>query len=257
LDAQEKYVEGRPLKVRLPRLDELKALHRAIELSWTTAQHLGNEIPTRVEFIDDTLVKGEENGARIKFSEDGRPLLFITPALCERGAPTELDRRQQDKHESWQVSIMRELAWKSTADAGLFPLSPDDYSKLGWCPIMTEEYSGLYALKTKTCELYAPYPDGFASGREWARCDENGVLLDSEGEPALDLQEVAFLSNKEMAKCAEVKPCGELFFCAEEEIVDALRCYRQSPEWRIHLELYCPELYNAVVFIEQKLGIER
>ncbi len=257
LDAQEQYAQGRPLSVRFPRLDELRALHRAIELSPNANNEPKDEKTTRVMFVDGDLVKGEENGARIKFSEDGCPMLFITPSLCEKGAPTEAERRPEDTHESWQVIIMREFAWKSAADAKIFPLAPEDYDSLGWSPIMAEEFTGLYAMKTKAGAMYAPYEDGIGTDQAWARCDQNGVLLNCEGEPAIELRDVAYLSNKEMAKRAEVRPCGELFTSAEEEIVDALRCYRQSPEWRIHLELYCPELYKAVLSIEKKLGNER
>ncbi len=257
LDAQGQYVQGRLLTVRLPRLEELKALHRAIELSQTSNKQLGDEKNTLVMFIDGDLIKGEENGARIKFSEDHRPMLFISPSLSKSGVPTELDRRHQDPHESWQVTLMREFAWKSAADAGIFPLHQDDYRKLGWWPLMPEDFSGLYSLKTKTGAFYAPYEGGVGTAHAWARCDHDGVLLNSEGDPVTDLRDVAFLSNKEMAKHAEVRPCGDLFLSAEEELVDALRCYRQSPEWRIHLELYCPELYNAVLYLEQRLGNEK
>ncbi len=245
------YFPGKPLRVRLPRLDELKALHRAIEFSWPSSYQLGDQLPMRVVFTDDNLVKGERSGARLKYMEDGRPILFITPSLCTRGVPTEFDPVGSDNRESWQATIMRELAWKAAADCNKLPLSPDDYGSLGWWPIMSEEYQGLYALKTTDDHLYAPYEDAETAAQAWARCDQNGVLLNADGEPSLDLSDLSFLSNKEMAKRAKVRPCGDYFYSADEELVDALRCFRQGPEWRLFLGKNCPQLYRAARSLDQ------
>ncbi|MBX9723637.1 MAG: hypothetical protein K2X81_19690, partial [Candidatus Obscuribacterales bacterium] len=245
------YFPGKLLRVRLPRLDELKALHRAIEFSWPSSYQLGDQLPMRVVFTDDTLVKGERSGARLKYMEDGRPILFITPLLCTKGVPTEFDPVGNDNRESWQATIMRELAWKAAADCNKLPLSPDDYGLLGWWPIMSEEYQGLYALKTTDDHLYAPYEDAETAAQAWARCDQNGVLLNADGEPSLDLSDVSFLSHKEMAKRAKIRPCGDYFYSADEELVDALRCFRQGPEWRLFLGKNCPQLYRAARSLDQ------
>lgn len=237
---------GEKLRARFPRIDELKALHRAIECSWPATYQMEDQFPMRVVFIGETLVKDEDVGVRIKFFEDGRPVLFLSSTLCGRGCPTDLDE-SSDGHESWQASIMRELAWKTAVDCNKFPLNPDEYESLGWISVG----DGFFALKTRDGRLYLPYGAAESEEQAWALCDANGEPMDLEGNPVSQPSDLVFISDAELARVADHKPAGDHFDTVEDYVVDGLRCFRQGTKWRTHLGKVNPVLYQLVKAVDQ------
>lgn len=242
---------GESLRARFPRIDELKALHLAIECSWPATYQLADQFPLKVVFLTETLVRDEDVGARIKFFEDGRPVLFISSTLASRGCPTDLDD-SIDGHESWQASLMREFAWKTAVDCNKFPLNPDEYESIGWVSVG----DGFYALKTWDGRLYLPYGGAESPEQAWALCDENGEPIDLVGNPVSQPSDLVFISDAELLKVAAHKPCGDHFDTVEDYFVDGLKAFRQGAKRRAELGKINPALYQMVKALDQ-MGINR
>ncbi len=238
---------GALLKACKPRIDQLKALHRAIEYSWPSSYQQAGQLPMLVVFISETLVKDEDMGVRLKYFEDGKPVLFIASSLCNQGQATEFDPIGNDNFESWQASIMRELAWKSAVDSSKFPLSNNELESIGWVYVG----DGFYAFKTRSGELYLPYGGAETAEQAWARCNENGDPVGKDGQLISQQDDLVFMSSAELARKALRRPPSDHFDTLEEEIADALRCFRQGPQWRLHLGKVNPELYQLVKTIDQ------
>jgi len=255
INAEQQVVQGKQLLARSPRLDELKALHRAIEYSWPATYQLDDQLPLNVVCVNDTLIEGDDAGAVLKYMEDGRPILFVSPSLGQRGRPTEKDAASPGDFESWQATLMRELAWKSAVDCAKFPLSAEEIQSLGWVPLKAPA-DGSYALKNVKGQLFRPYEQAVIAEQAWARCDTNGQYQNKLGKPARHDSEICFVGIEEMALQAEVVPAGFHFFNAEEEIVDALCCFRQGSAARAQLSKVSPQLYRAAKLLDQ-LSIDR
>jgi hypothetical protein len=251
-DENNQLVPGESLFVRAPRVDELKALQRAIEFSWPATYQKEDQLPLKVIFLDQPLVKDEYDGVVLKYLEDGRPVLFITPELCRNGMPTEADPIADGAAESWQSEIMRELAWKSAIDCNHLPVDDAATQSLGWVLLKQEnEESKLYGLKDANGDIFLPFEDASSNGESWVRCNRQGELIDAKGDPVTEIIEMLFISNEEMQRRAQVKPCGTHFFTPEEELADALRCFRQGPDWRMHLGRSNPLLYKLAKTVDQ------
>ena len=251
-DENNQLVPGENLFVRAPRVDELKALQRAIEFSWPATYQKDDQLPLKVIFLDQPLVKDEYDGVVLKYLEDGRPVLFITPELCRSGMPTEADPMADGSSESWQSAIMRELAWKSAIDCNHLPVDDAATQSLGWVLLKQEsEESKQYGLKDANGDIFLPYEDASSNGESWVRCNKQGELIDAKGNPVTDIIDMLFISNEEMQRRAQVKPCGTHFFTPEEELADALRCFRQGPDWRMHLGRSNPLLYKLAKTVDQ------
>lgn len=256
-DEDNHLVPGQELFVRAGRLDELKALQRAIEFSWPATFQKQDELPMKVIFLDQPLIKDEHDGAVLKYLEDGRPVLFISPDLCRNGVPTEADPITNGNVESWQSAIMRELAWKSIIDCNKLPVDDATIQSLGWVLLKQEnEETKLFGLKDAEGAIFMPYEDAASNEESWVRCNQHGEPVDENGNPVSEPIDMLFLSNQEMLKRAQTKPCGQRFFSPEEEIIDALRCFRQGPEWRMHLGSSNQFLYKLAKLIDQ-LDINR
>ena len=241
-------VPVKALFVRPPRLDELKAVHAALEYSWPASAQPDDHLPMRIVFVNDVLVQGEDFGARLKFGEDGRPLLFITPALCLSGVPTEKDTYDEST-ESWQLTIMRELSWKSLADCRKLPLAASDCDALGWVEVSKD--ANLYILRTAGGEYYYPNPDPDAPERAWLKVDRAGEYINIHNKKIANNSEIVFRSADQIAEIAEVRPVGLLFHSPEEELADALSRYRLGKNEKSKMLQLSPEVYRLAKQIDQ------
>ncbi|MBX9573759.1 MAG: hypothetical protein K2X77_32985 [Candidatus Obscuribacterales bacterium] len=248
LNAKNQLVPTKALFVRPPRLDELKAVHSALEYSWPASAQPDEQLPMRIVFVNDVLVQGEEAGARLKFGEDGRPLLFITPALCANGVPTEHDV-VDGFTESWQIIVMRELAWKTLADCKKLPLSADDCETLGWIEVSKD--ANLYILRTTNGEFYYPNPDPEVAEQAWLRVNHLGEYVNNRGAKVANHSEIIFKSAEEIASIAEVPPVGMLFHSPEEELADALTLYRLGIDTKSRMLSLSPAIYRLAKQIDQ------
>lgn len=251
-DENNQLVPGEKLIARAPRIDELKALQCAIEYSWPSTYQKEDQLPLKIVFLDQPLVKDEFDGAVLRFLEDGRPVLFVTPELCQSGVPTELDPIATGSTESWQSIIMRELAWKSVIDCNKLPLDDATIDALGWVVLkQISEEERLHGLKDAEGNIYLPYEDASSTDESWVLCNQLGETLDGSGKRSMVIMDMKFISHEEMQRRAQVQPCSAHFFSPEEELVDALKCFRQGPEWRMHLGRINPVLYKLAKSIDQ------
>ena len=237
-------------------MDELAALNRAMECSAPAAYQRPEELPLTIALINDSLIETNETAVALKYTEDGRPTLFISPYLVQQGRPTDLDSIDEDETESWQASFMRQLAWKSAIDCGKFPLTEEESKQLGWVPIKFNQGARLFALRSKNGCLFRPYEEPITTDKVWARCSEEGNYLNSFGEPAINTAEIEFLTVEQMSHLAEVNPCSERFLNAEEEIVEALCMFRRGSQLRARLKRESPSLYDIAKNLDQ-LSIDR
>jgi hypothetical protein len=142
---------------------------------------------------------------------------------------------------------MREFAWKSAVDCGKFPLNKKEVSALGWVSLP----AGAFALKTVSGSLYRPNEDAETPEQAWVRCNDSGELLSKTGKPVKHLSEICCLTIDAMSQQCQIKPAGVHFFNPEEEIVDALRCFRQGMDYRAHLLITSPLLYDIAKALDQ------
>lgn len=253
LNERNQLVPLKALFVRPPRLDELKAVQSALEYSWPSSAQTDDQLPLKIVFVNDVLLAGDNAPTRLKFGEDGRPVLFITPALCMQGVPTENDPQKTDI-ESWQLTIMRELSWKSLADCQKLPLSTDDCETMGWIEVSRD--ANLYILCTANGEYYYPNPDPQTPEQAWLRVNRSGEYVNEHGQKIAQSSEIIFKTAEQIAAIAKVKPAGIFFHSPEEELADALAKYRLGAEEKARMLDSSPTLYALTKRIDQ-LSINR
>ncbi len=248
LNEKNQLVPIKALFARPPRLDELKAVHAALEYSWPASAQADEQVPLKILFVNDELVKGDDVGARLKFGDDGRPILFITPALCGHGASTEKDVFE-DSSESWQLTIMRELAWKTLADCKKLPLSTEDCESLGWIEVSRND--GLYILATTGGEYFYPNPDPQNPGQAWLKVNKSGEYVNENEQKVASSSEIIFKSAEEIALAALIPPPGVFFHSPEEELADALCRFRLGEKNKAAMLKRSPAVYRLAKEVDQ------
>lgn len=225
---------ARTIEVRQPNFGEVLSLEFALKRTLPHAK----QGKTSLQFL--FLIQPSTNGALAEWelSSNNKPTVLIQPACSER--PLE-------------YVLMHELSHHSQYKMGLNPLAPFEWkvcNSLGWQTFdnhLTGERN--WAMVTKSGSLYK-YSNHL---RRWISCNKSGQPVDSIGTRVAHQSEADYMTSKELAQIALVRPATTYMNNPLEVMAEGLAMLRMGQQQRRVLLEKSPELYDLVKDFDQRL----
>ncbi|MBX3153118.1 hypothetical protein KF728_23355 [Candidatus Obscuribacterales bacterium] len=251
-----KPVAGDKVYARQGTLPVLFGLEEGLRQSQPSQFLAGGKEGIKIYLLDKQAAPDFYGGRKVQGtyrfkSDNGKPVIYITPAGQEQPATSKDTLKPGDRNVAWITT--HEIAHNSQSLQWGRETPENVAVALGW-----EKYqhkSGVTVfpfIEGKNGDLYFNGSDSCKTPTTWFSIHKTGWPLDANGLPVKSVAEASKFTNEEVMDRAKVRPSTFYFSSPFEEMAEAITSYRYSPESRAQLFKQSPKLYEITAEYDRK-----